>query len=66
MRFVTIFCLLLNFGMPLFALGQTSPCSTSDKKINKAIEDAFANATFELQAQELAKVVGKYPQNVQA
>jgi hypothetical protein len=52
--------------MPLFALGQTSPCSTSDKKINKAIEDAFANATFELQAQELAKVVGKYPQNVQA
>lgn len=66
MRFVTIFCLLLNFGMPLFALGQTSPCSTSDKKINKAIEDAFANATFELQVQELAKVVGKYPQNVQA
>jgi outer membrane protein OmpA-like peptidoglycan-associated protein len=66
MRFVTIFCLLLTFGMPRFALGQTSPCSTSDKKINKAIEEAIANETFELQVQELAKVVGKYPQNVLA
>ena len=66
MRFVTIFCLLLTFSNTPSLIGQTSPCSTSDKKITKAIEEAFANETFEQQVQELATVVSKYPQNVQA
>ena len=66
MRFVTIFCLLLTLSNTPSLIGQTSPCSTSDKKITKAIEEAFANETFEQQVQELAMVVSKYPQNVQA
>ena len=66
MRFVTIFCLLLTLSNTPSLIGQISPCSTSDKKITKAIEEAFANETFEQQVQELATVVSKYPQNVQA
>jgi outer membrane protein OmpA-like peptidoglycan-associated protein len=48
------------------AIGQTSNCSTTDKKINKALEDAFSATTFDQQVQGLAAVVSKYPQNVQA
>jgi outer membrane protein OmpA-like peptidoglycan-associated protein len=48
------------------AIGQTSNCSTTDKKINKALEEAFSATTFDQQVQGLAAVVSKYPQNVQA
>ncbi|MEN9969751.1 MAG: hypothetical protein RIR94_1958, partial [Bacteroidota bacterium] len=66
MKFVTFLCLLYLLCATPMAIGQTSNCSTSDKKINKALEDAFSATTFEQQVQGLAAVVSKYPQNVQA
>lgn len=43
-----------------------SNCSTTDKKINKAIEEANSATNFEGYVQGLAEVVSKYPDNVQA
>jgi len=66
MKFVTFLCLLYLLCTVPMAIGQTSNCSTTDKKINKALEEAFSATTFDQQVQGLAAVVSKYPQNVQA
>ncbi|MEY4991833.1 MAG: hypothetical protein RI948_706 [Bacteroidota bacterium] len=66
MKIVTFLCLLYLLCTVPMAIGQTSNCSTTDKKINKALEDAFSATTFDQQVQGLAAVVSKYPQNVQA
>jgi outer membrane protein OmpA-like peptidoglycan-associated protein/Tol biopolymer transport system component len=66
MKIVTFLCLLYLLCTVPMAIGQTSNCSTTDKKINKALEEAFSATTFDQQVQGLAAVVSKYPQNVQA
>lgn len=66
MKFVTHLCFLFLLLASTVTFGQSSPCTTADKKINKAIEEAFSAESFELQVQGLAAVVSKYPQNVQA
>ncbi len=66
MKFVTFLCLLYLLCAVPMAIGQTTNCSTSDKKINKAIEEANNATNFDDFVQGLAAVVGKYPNNVQA
>ena len=66
MKFVTLlaFLFVLATAAPLRA--QTANCTTTDKKINKALEEALQVETFEAQVKGLAAVVSKYPNNVQA
>jgi outer membrane protein OmpA-like peptidoglycan-associated protein/tetratricopeptide (TPR) repeat protein len=66
MKFVTLlaFLFVLATASPLRA--QTANCTTTDKKINKALEEALQVETFEAQVKGLAAVVSKYPNNVQA
>ena len=66
MKFVTLFTLLMSLGVAYLSTAQTSNCTTADKKINKALEEAYTAETFEAKVQVLAAVVSKYPQNVQA
>ena len=66
MKFVTFLCLLYLLCAVPMAIGQTTNCSTADKKINKAIEEANNATNFDDFVQGLAAVVGKYPNNVQA
>lgn len=66
MKFVTCLCLLYLLCAAPNVFGQTSNCSTSDKKINKAIEEAKNTTSFDDLVQGLAAVVSKYPNNVQA
>ncbi|MCF8202136.1 MAG: OmpA family protein [Crocinitomicaceae bacterium] len=66
MKFVTFLCLIYLLCTAPNSFGQTSNCSTSDKKINKAIEEANNATNFEDLVQGLAAVVSKYPDNVQA
>lgn len=61
-RFSFAFCFLLS----LTTYGQTNNCNTSDKKIEKALQEAYNTATFEEKVKVLSEVVSKYPQNVQA
>jgi len=61
---------LLSFGFVLFLAstiyGQQDACTTSDKKINKALQEALNLPGFEQQVQALAQVANKFPANVQA
>lgn len=66
MKFVTFLCLIYLLCAAPNSFGQTSNCSTSDKKINKALEEANNATNFEDLVQGLAAVVSKYPDNVQA
>ncbi|MFM7005989.1 MAG: OmpA family protein [Flavobacteriales bacterium] len=66
MKFVTLFTLLMSLGVAYLSTAQTSNCITADKKITKALEEAYTAETFEAKVQVLAAVVSKYPQNVQA
>ena len=66
MKFVTFLCLLYLLCAAPNVFGQTSNCSTSDKKINKAIEEAKNTTNFDDFVQGMAAVVSKYPSNVQA
>lgn len=66
MKFVTCLCLLYLLCAAPNVFGQTSNCSTSDKKINKAIEEAKNTTNFDDFVQGMAAVVSKYPNNVQA
>lgn len=66
MKFVTFFSLLLFLVGTFASKAQTSNCSTTDKKISKALEEAYSAETFEAKVQVLAAIVSKYPQNVQA
>ena len=66
MKFVTCLCLLYLLCAAPNVFGQTSNCSTSDKKINKAIEEAKNTTNFDDFVQGMAAVVSKYPSNVQA
>ena len=66
MKFVTFLCLSYLLCAAPNSFGQTSNCSTSDKKINKALEEANNATNFEDLVQGLAAVVSKYPDNVQA
>lgn len=66
MKFVTFLCLIYLLCAAPNSFGQTSNCSTSDKKINKALEEARNASNFEDLVQGLAAVVSKYPNNVQA
>jgi outer membrane protein OmpA-like peptidoglycan-associated protein/Tol biopolymer transport system component len=50
--------------MTFVSWSQSNNCSTSDKKINKALEDALSAESFEDQVQGLAAMVSKYPNNV--
>jgi len=65
-KFVTFFTLILFVGCPLLFMAQGTNCSTTDKKINKALEEALQVETFEAQVKGLAAVISKYPNNVQA
>lgn len=58
------FGLSLLFATSTFA--QQDACTTTDKKINKALQEALAIPGFEPQAQALAQLANKYPANVQA
>ena len=58
------FGLSLLFATSTFA--QQDACTTTDKKINKALQEALALPGFEPQAQALAQLANKYPANVQA
>lgn len=66
MKFVTFYSLLLFLAGTFSSKAQTSNCSTTDKKISKALEEAYSAETFEAKVQVLAAIVSKYPQNVQA
>ncbi len=66
MKFVTFLCLIYLLCAAPNSFGQTSNCSTSDKKINKALEEANNATNFEDLVQGLAAVVSKYPDNVQS
>ena len=66
MKSVTFLCLIYLLCAAPNSFGQTSNCSTSDKKINKALEEANNATNFEDLVQGLAAVVSKYPDNVQA
>jgi Tol biopolymer transport system component len=66
MKSVTFLCLIYLLCAAPNSFGQTSHCSTSDKKINKALEEANNATNFEDLVQGLAAVVSKYPDNVQA
>jgi outer membrane protein OmpA-like peptidoglycan-associated protein len=66
MKFVTFLCLIYLLCAAPNSFGQTSNCSTSDKKINKALDEANNATNFEDLVQGLAAVVSKYPDNVQA
>ena len=66
MKFVTFLCLLYSFCAAPMVLGQTSNCSTTDKKINKALEEANNATNFDDFVKRLAAVISKYPNNVQA
>lgn len=61
---------LFSFGFILFfafaIYGQQDACTTSDKKINKALQEALVLTSFDQQAQALAQLATKYPANVQS
>ena len=52
--------------MATFAQAQQAACSTTDKKINKVLQEALNATSFEEKAKALATVAQKYPENVQA
>lgn len=58
------FVLALFFTSAIF--GQQDACTTTDKKINKALQEALNLPAFEQQTQALAQLANKYPSNVQA
>lgn len=60
--------LLLSFAllMAMFAQAQQAACTTTDKKINKALQEALNTTSFEEKAKALVTVAQKYPENVQA
>ncbi len=66
MKFVTFLCLIYLLCAAPNVIGQTSNCTTTDKKINKALEEANNATNFEGFVQGFAAVVSKYPDNVQA
>lgn len=66
MKFVTFLCLIYLLCAAPNVFGQTSNCTTTDKKINKALEEANNATNFEGFVQGFAAVVSKYPDNVQA
>jgi outer membrane protein OmpA-like peptidoglycan-associated protein len=66
MKFVTFLCLIYLLCAEPNVFGQTSNCTTTDKKINKALEEANNATNFEGFVQGFAAVVSKYPDNVQA
>jgi outer membrane protein OmpA-like peptidoglycan-associated protein len=66
MKFVTRLCLWIGLLLTYTSWSQTSNCSTTDKKINKAIEEANSATNFEGFVHGMAEVVSKYPDNVQA
>ena len=60
--------LLLSFALLLatFVQAQQAACTTTDKKINKVLQEALNATSFEEKAKALASVAQKYPENVQA
>jgi outer membrane protein OmpA-like peptidoglycan-associated protein/Tol biopolymer transport system component len=60
--------LLLSFALLIatFAQAQQAACTTTDKKINKVLQEALNAPSFEEKAKALATVAQKYPENVQA
>ena len=52
--------------MATFAQAQQAACTTTDKKINKVLQEALNATSFEEKAKALATVAQKYPENVQA
>ena len=66
MKIVTFLCLIYLLCAAPNVFGQTSNCTTTDKKINKALEEANNATNFEGFVQGFAAVVSKYPDNVQA
>jgi outer membrane protein OmpA-like peptidoglycan-associated protein len=66
MNFVTHFLFIATICFAFSAKAQLSQCTTTDKKINKALNEALAQVGFEAQVMGLAQVVQKYPENVQA
>lgn len=66
MKFVTRLCIWIGLLLTSTSWSQYSNCSTTDKKINKALEEANNATNFEGFVQGMAAVVSKYPDNVQA
>jgi hypothetical protein len=66
MKFVTRLYIWIGILLTSISWSQSSNCSTTDKKINKALEEANNATNFEGFVQGMAAVVSKYPDNVQA
>ncbi|MEN9743131.1 MAG: hypothetical protein RLZZ65_936 [Bacteroidota bacterium] len=66
MRYFRLFTFFLLSLPPFIATAQQDACTTVDKKINKALQEALAAPSFEEKTKGLAAVAQKYPANVQA
>ena len=60
--------IFLSFAllMATFAHAQQAACTTTDKKINKVLQEALNASSFEEKVRGLASLAQKYPENVQA